>query len=76
MYRAAAIILLMLCASVPAVAWSNGRQPCDRGAGGVSHCEGRFFVCNNGQVSRSKKVCGSASIQDASSDSNKGKKKR
>ena len=36
---------------------SNGRQPCDRGAGGVSHCEGRFFICRNGKVSQSKKSC-------------------
>lgn len=36
---------------------ANGRQPCDRGAGGISHCSGGKFICNNGTVSRSKKVC-------------------
>lgn len=38
-------------------AQANGRKPCDRGAGGVSHCEGGKFICNNGTVSRSKQVC-------------------
>ena len=36
---------------------ANGRQPCDRGAGGISHCQGDRFVCNNGTISRSTKIC-------------------
>jgi hypothetical protein len=35
----------------------NGRRPCDRGAGGVSHCLGDKFICNNGKVSGSKQTC-------------------
>lgn len=46
-----------LALSLPAQA--NGRQPCDRGAGGVSHCANGKFICNNGTVSGSKKVCSS-----------------
>jgi len=57
MYRAVVIVLLMVCVSTPVAARSNGREPCDRGAGGVSHCEGRFFICKNGKVSQSKKIC-------------------
>lgn len=36
----------------------RGRQPCSGSKGGVSHCtaDGKF-VCNDGSVSRSKKVC-------------------
>ena len=34
-----------------------GRQPCDRGAGGISHCSGGKFICNDGRVSKSKKIC-------------------
>lgn len=40
-----------------AVARGNGRQPCDRGAGGISHCSGDKFICNDGRVSGSKKIC-------------------
>lgn len=36
---------------------ANGRQPCDRGAGGISHCQGSKFICKNGRVSGSKKIC-------------------
>lgn len=41
---------------------SSGREPCDRGAGGISHCNGTQFVCNNGTVSGSRKICSSLSI--------------
>lgn len=32
-------------------------QPCSRGKGGVSHCQGSQFVCNDGSVSQSKRAC-------------------
>jgi hypothetical protein len=41
-------------------AWHPSRAsntPCSGGKGGVSHCAGATFVCNDGSVSRSKKVC-------------------
>lgn len=31
--------------------------PCSGRKGGVSHCMGQYFVCNDGTVSRSKKIC-------------------
>jgi hypothetical protein len=31
--------------------------PCSGGKGGVSHCSGALFVCNDGSISGSKKVC-------------------
>ncbi|EFU6053554.1 hypothetical protein HEM55_008620 [Escherichia coli] len=36
----------------------RGRKPCSGSKGGVSHCtkDGKF-VCNDGSISRSKKVC-------------------
>ena len=52
---AALAAVLALLFSTPSQA--NGRSPCDRGAGGISHCMGGKFVCNNGTISRSKKVC-------------------
>lgn len=59
-----------LALSLPAQA--NGRQPCDRGAGGVSHCANGKFICNNGTVSGSKKVCssGNTSSRGSSTASN------
>lgn len=47
---------LILLGAAP-LAQANGRQPCDRGAGGISHCSGSKFVCNNGTISRSKRLC-------------------
>lgn len=32
-------------------------QPCSGSKGGVSHCAGATFVCNDGSISGSKKVC-------------------
>lgn len=63
----------VLCAMlvIPALAYANGRQPCDRGAGGIAYCVGHRFICNDGRVSGSKKVC------DASTYGNgEGKKKK
>jgi hypothetical protein len=47
--------LFAVCAAFPVFA--NGRQPCDRGAGGVAWCAGAKFVCNNGKISGSKRRC-------------------
>jgi len=41
-------------ASVPAEA---ANYPCSGRKGGVSHCQGDTFVCNDGSVSASKKSC-------------------
>ncbi len=35
----------------------RGRQPCSGKKGGVSHCDGSKFVCNDGSISASKKIC-------------------
>lgn len=54
----------LMALSVMLVVWGyadarggNSRAPCDRGAGGVSHCKDEKFVCRNGTVSRSKLLC-------------------
>lgn len=31
--------------------------PCSGHKSGVSHCMGQYFVCNDGSISQSKKVC-------------------
>lgn len=35
-----------------------GNTPCSGSKGGISHCENGKFVCNDGSISRSKKICG------------------
>lgn len=73
---AATIMLALTLAVTDADARGNGREPCDRGAGGVSHCENGRFICNNGTVSRSKRVCVTPSRQGKAADQKeKGKRK-
>lgn len=48
-----ATFLLLIASSVHA----QGRQPCSGSKGGISHCAGATFVCNDGSVSASKKHC-------------------
>ncbi|WP_414925782.1 hypothetical protein [Pseudomonas zeae] len=31
--------------------------PCSGGKGGIAHCDGELFVCNDGSISGSKKSC-------------------
>lgn len=40
------------------VAQANAKNyPCSKSMGGVSHCKDGKFVCKNGKISQSKKVC-------------------
>lgn len=56
-----------------AVAWtmplalpaSAQNQPCSGRKGGISHCQGRTFVCNDGSVSGSKRHCSAERGGDA-----------
>ena len=36
-----------------------GNTPCSGSKGGVSHCQGALFICNDGTTSQSKKICSS-----------------
>ncbi|WP_274570672.1 hypothetical protein V6667_06500 [Neisseria leonii] len=49
---AAAAVLL-----APLSAQAKGREPCSGKKGGISHCSGSKFVCKDGSISKSKKVC-------------------
>jgi len=51
------IVLILLTACLSSTAFAKGRQPCSGKKGGVSHCSGGKFICNDGSVSQSKKVC-------------------
>lgn len=49
-------VLLVVALSLPSLAHARN-TPCSGKKGGVSHCAGTKFVCNNGTVSKSKKTC-------------------
>ncbi|MDO5674809.1 MAG: hypothetical protein Q4G66_07840 [bacterium] len=54
------VALLIVLASVLFAfnfAEAKGRQPCDGKKGGISHCSNGKFICNDGTVSASKRVC-------------------
>lgn len=57
MRKVAAALLVVGVAVAAGPVRGNGRQPCDRGAGGVSHCQGDKFVCKDGRISGSKQKC-------------------
>lgn len=50
-----AILATALLISTPAMA--KGKEPCSGKKGGISHCSGGKFVCKDGTISASKKVC-------------------
>ncbi len=35
----------------------KGRRPCSGKKGGISHCQESKFVCKDGSISASKKIC-------------------
>lgn len=54
MIRAILVLLMAFTFSNAALA---ANTPCSGSKGGVSHCAGGKFVCNDGSISASKKVC-------------------
>lgn len=55
----AVALLAMVCGSSLAA-----NTPCSGKKGGVSHCAGGKFVCNDGSISASKKVCSTGGRQN------------
>jgi len=55
------IATLLFALAIPVHAKWQGREPCSGKKGGISHCAGGKFVCNDGTISRSKKTCGDTS---------------
>lgn len=47
--------LIALC--LLAVNANATNTPCSKSKGGVSYCENGRFICNDGSVSQSKKIC-------------------
>src|SRR5690606_6384287 len=54
-YRQAFIAILLSLGLAGTCAAAN--QPCSGKKGGVSHCDGELFVCNDGSISGSKRSC-------------------
>ncbi|MFV5376516.1 hypothetical protein [Acinetobacter calcoaceticus] len=48
---------LLVLSSISIAEAGRGRQPCSGKKGGVSHCDNGKFVCKDGSVSASKKIC-------------------
>ncbi|MDC4829538.1 hypothetical protein OHV96_17195 [Acinetobacter baumannii] len=55
--KQAILSLLLVLSSLSVAEAGRGRQPCSGKKGGVSHCDGSKFVCNDGSISASKKIC-------------------
>lgn len=52
-------IALFALSLLTSQAQARGNTACSGKKGGVSHCSGSKFVCKDGTISRSKKICGS-----------------
>jgi len=48
--------LLTLCVNTSVEA-GKGRQPCSGKKGGISHCQRAKFICHDGSMSGSKRIC-------------------
>jgi hypothetical protein len=45
------------------IAQAKGREPCSGKKGGISHCSGAKFVCKDGSISASKRICSKKPIK-------------
>lgn len=52
---------------------SAKNTPCSGKKGGISHCQGALFICNDGSASKSKMTC--AADDATTKKPNKGKQK-
>lgn len=50
-------MLMSIVMMSPAIHANAQNYPCSQSMGGVSHCKDGKFVCKNGKISKSKKVC-------------------
>lgn len=57
-HRLRTLALLAFMAGLIGMNTAHARNyPCSGKKGGVSHCQGDKFVCKDGSISGSKKVC-------------------
>ncbi|MBM7342723.1 hypothetical protein OMR58_16185 [Erwinia sp. INIA-01] len=50
-------VILVTILSLFAFKATAANTPCSGKKGGISHCAGEKFVCNDGSISKSKKIC-------------------
>ena len=54
-------LFLILCGAALVISFnvdiSAQNTPCSGKKGGISHCEKGKFVCKDGSISKSKKIC-------------------
>ena len=51
-------LVFVLSLAIPSITFAQN-TPCSGKKGGISHCDGSSFVCNDGSYSKSKKDCSS-----------------
>jgi len=56
---ACALVAVALSANT---ASARGREPCSGSKGGISHCSGAIFMCNDGTASQSKRNCAAEGV--------------
>ncbi len=66
-----AILTIVLGFMLGAAAFA-ANQPCSGKKGGISHCSGSKFVCNDGSTSASKKSCSGYGAEGRDEDSANG----
>jgi hypothetical protein len=54
--------LLLVAALAFALPAQARNTPCSGSKGGVSHCASGKFVCNDGSISGSKKICSAPGV--------------
>ncbi len=66
-FRSCSVLFFLLALNLFFVFAHAANTPCSGRKGGVSHCAGETFICNDGSVSASRKNC-SAYMGQASGD--------
>lgn len=51
------ILFVSFSAFLVSPSYAKGRQPCSGLKGGIQRCVNGNFLCNDGTISRSKRVC-------------------
>ena len=50
-------LALIVCLTLFSIGVNAANKPCSGKKGGISHCQGGKFVCNDGTISESKQNC-------------------
>ena len=51
------VFLVSILMMAPLMEANARNYPCSKSMGGVSHCKDGKFVCKNGKISQSRRVC-------------------